>query len=55
MNDWEFGVKRQFRVDSPKSGRWNVDIQGFPGVEIAGPGGSDASLRSDPGTLVLKT
>jgi len=79
MNDWEFGIKRGFRIDSKQNKTWNVDIQGFPGMEVRRPAGSylsgmsstmsdmssvlssnmnnssATSLRSDPGTLVLRT
>jgi hypothetical protein len=57
MNDWEFGVKRQFKVDSPHDARWHVRAPGLDGVDTHRPLStmSDLSMLSDPGDLVLET
>lgn len=71
MNDWEHGIKRTFKMDVPENEDWHVDIPGYLGrlssaedkqSDISGAYGcrdsaimSQLSVRSDPGTLVLKT
>ena len=70
MNDWEHGIKRTFKMDVPENEVWHVDIPGYLGrlsfaednrSDISGVYGSreaitsQLSVRSDPGTLVLKT
>jgi hypothetical protein len=65
MNDWEFGLKRTFRMNVAEDQTWHVDIPGFQGM-LAEPLGqastrsgrsglsSTLSLRTDPDTLTLK-
>ena len=59
MNDWEHGIKRTFKMDVANDERWHVDIPGFLGIHAQASDLSlplsALSLRSDPGTLVLKT
>ena len=57
MNDWEFGVKRQIKVESPNDEPWYVRLPGFRGTETTSVSDlSDLSMRSDSeGALVLQT
>lgn len=58
MNDWEFGVKRQIKVESPNDEPWYVRLPGFRGAHSMSLSdlGSDLSMRSDlEGALVLET
>jgi hypothetical protein len=32
MNDWEFGLKRTFKMNVAEDQTWHVDIPGFPGI-----------------------
>ena len=34
MNDWEYGIKRVFKVDAPENQRWYVDIPGYLGIHV---------------------
>ena len=34
MNDWEFGIKRGFRVDAAEHRKWFVDIPGYLGMQV---------------------
>lgn len=67
MNDWEFGLKRTFKMNVADDQTWHVDIPGFPGIpcEPVGQGSALSVLSrlstfsstlnlSEPGTLTLK-
>jgi len=34
MNDWEYGIKRGFRVDAAEHRKWFVDIPGYLGMQV---------------------
>ena len=62
MNDWEYGLKRTFKMNVAEDQTWHVDIPGFPGMLVEHPVQSSAlsglsstlSFGSGPGTLTLK-
>jgi hypothetical protein len=68
MNDWEFGLKRTFKMDVAEDQTWHVLIPGFRGMLPEEPDqnralsalselstfSSTLSLRTYPDTLTLK-
>jgi hypothetical protein len=35
MNDWEYGIKRGFRIDAAEHRKWFVDIPGYLGMQVS--------------------
>ena len=63
MNDWEFGIKRQVRVDTPPDEVLYVRVPGFAGAEpwnnrpdsmLSEGGVSGYSVQSEEGSLALE-
>ena len=68
MNDWEFGLKRTFKMNVAEDQTWHVHIPGFrgmlpeeldqnralPALSELSTFSSTLSLRSYPDTLTLK-
>ncbi len=43
MQNWEYGIKRGFKVDAAEHKKWYVDIPGYLGMQIP-EGGSSHSV-----------
>ncbi|KAI9741417.1 MAG: hypothetical protein M1818_004223 [Claussenomyces sp. TS43310] len=57
MNDWEFGLKRRFKMNVAEDQTWHVDVPGFRGM-IAEPLGQASELSGlsvHSSTLSLRT
>jgi hypothetical protein len=45
MSDWEYGIKRGFRIDAAEHRKWFVDIPGYRGTQVLEPEASEEGLN----------